>query len=586
MFLVTTAEESTWDTNRDICYLGEWCRKYSRKEAWGKINSYVLPYHWDNRDKYNRDYYYLNELYERSLVQLSNNLDRINCSFNGIDYWRIVVGPWLRFFIDVLFDRYETIHSAYKLGVVDNTWILPYDLNDWVPDGFKDFFDSINNDKWNHILYAECIRAIGLPHSIKPNGIALKPSVDLNNSESIKKILIRKVLEVYQNLIPFRLNRHVVVSPYFSYKYVARFQLSLRQLPYLISPSEKKYGSPVDIEKRGDLSINISDSPFELLVGELIPRFIPMAYLEDFSKYRATALKKYPKNPLTIFTANAYQANDSFKYWAAEYQKEGVPLIICQHGGNMGIAHHNQTEEHQLKIADSYCSWGWKRADIDSINPMPSLQLSNSSFSASPNGDILLILASYPRFFYCHYSIPVSSQFLKYLNQQILLINSLNQKSKSLIRIRLNGDEFGWDIVARLKDAGVGDMIDGSVSKFDTAVSKSRLCIVSYNATIILETLHANFPTIAYWDPSLFDARPDALPFLNELRKVGILHDSVESASKFINEIHEDIQSWWQSTELQKVRLKFCAMYANSSEIWILEWKNHLRSVKMKACKL
>lgn len=582
MFLVTTAEESTWDNRKEICYLGEWCRKYSRKETWEKINSYVVPYHWDNRDKYNRDYYYLDDLYERSLVQLSNNLDRINCTFKGIDYWRIVVGPWLRFFIDVLFDRYETIHSAYKLGVVDNTWILPYELNDWVPCGFKDFFDSINNDKWNHILYAECISAIGLPHSKKPNGIALKPRVSINNSEGIKKIITRKALEVYQNLIPSRLNRHVTVSPNFPYKYVARFQLALRQLPYLICPLEKKYDSTVDIEKRGDLSIYTSDSPFELLLGELIPRFIPMAYLEDFSKFCTTELNKFPKNPLTIFTANAYQANDNFKYWAAEYQKKGVPLIIGQHGGNVGIAHHNQTEEHQLKIADSYCSWGWKRADIASINPMPSLQLSTSSISANANGDILLILASYPRYFYCHYSVPVAGQFLKYLNQQILLINSLNQNAKSLIRIRLNGDEFGWDIVARLKDAGIGDMIDESVSKFDATVSKSRLCIVSYNATVILETLHANFPTVAYWDPNLFDVRDDALPFLNALREVGILHDSVESASQLINEIHDNIQSWWQNPKLQTVRIMFCSKYANSSDKWIEDWKKHLHTVKRK----
>lgn len=585
MFLVTTADESTWGNSKEICYLGEWCRKYSRKEIWEKNNSYVVPYHWNNREKYNRDYYYLDNLYERFLVHLSNNLDQINYSVKGVDYWRIVVGPWLRFFIDVLFDRYETIYSAYKLGVVDDTWILPYELNDWVPSGFSDFFASINNDKWNHILYSECIRAIGLPYSIIHNATALKPSVNFNNSDGVIKLITKKILGKYQNIIPSRLNRHVFISPYFPAMHIARFQLALKQLPYIISPSTIKYDSPVDNDSRGALSINAGDSPFELLAGELIPRFMPMAYLEDFSKYRATALKMYPKNPLTIFTANAYQANEYFKYWAAEYQKEGVPLIIGQHGGNMGIAHHNQTEDHQIKIADSYCSWGWKRADIDSINPMPSLQLSNSSISASPNGDILLILASYPRYFYCHYSVPVSGQFLKYLKQQIHLINSLNQKSKSLIRIRLNGDEFGWDIVERLNDAGVGDMIDGSVSKLDTALSKSRLCIVSYNATIILETLHSNFPTVAYWDPSLFDTRPDALPFLNELRKVGILHDSVESVSRFISEIHENPQSWWQNSELQKVRLKFCAMYANSSENWILDWKNHLRSVKMKVVK-
>lgn len=584
MFLATTADETTWGSGETICFLGEWCLRYSRREIWEQFNFCVLPYHWDDRVKYNLDYYYLENLYEKCLILLSHNLDRINETSNGVDYWRIVVGPWLRFFIDVLFDRFETVNNAYHSTLVDNTCILPYELNDWVPASFIEFYDFINNDLWNHIVFAECIREIGLPHSKSPNGIIIKPRV-VNNRKSAKPQIIRSLIQLYQQIIPSVFNRHVAVSPYFPYKNVARLQFALRQFPYLVPPSLKACDIPVDVEKRSNFSINLSEENFELFLAKLIPHFLPKAYLENHSHYTMYEIKKFPKKPLSIFTGNAYQAHDGFKYWAAEYQKDGVPLIIGQHGGNMGIAHHNQTEEHQLKIADSYCSWGWKRADIDSINPMPSLQLSNSSFTENANGDILFVLASYPRYFYCHYSVPVAGQFIKYLNQQILLVNSLNQKARSLIRIRLNGDEYGWDIVARLKDRGLGEMIDESVSQFNDAVSKSRLCIVSYNATVILETLHANFPTVAYWDPDFFDVRPEALPFLNPLREVGILHDTVESASKFISEIHEDIQSWWQNPELQIARLKFCNMYANSSSNWIVEWKNHLKSVKKKANK-
>ncbi len=585
MFLVTTADESTWDYSRKICYLGAWCLRYSRRDIWKYNNPYLLPYHWDDRSKYNRDYYYLERVYEDCLILLSSNLDRINCTHNGANYWRIVIGPWLRFFIDVLYDRFEVIRTAAESGVADDTWILPYELNDWVPDGFTDFYESINDDRWNHIIFAECIRAIGLPNSKKTNVVKIKPQAKNNKSKSRKHELAKNLFGIYQKLIPHRFNRHVAVSPYFGHKYVARLQFALRQLPYFLTPSVSIYDTPVDIEKRSVLSIYLDEYPFELLLGKLIPQCLPKAYLEDFTHYHTNEFDKFPKKPVTIFTANAYQAHDGFKYWAAENQKVGVPLVIGQHGGNMGIAHHNQTEDHQLKIADSYCSWGWRRSNIDSINPMPSLQLSNSTLSEYPNGDILLVLASYPRYFYCHYSVPVAGQFLEYLNQQILLINTLNEKARSLIRIRLNGDEYGWDIIDRLNDLGLGEMIDESVDQFELSVSKSRLCIVSYNATLILETLHANFPTVAYWDPYLFDVRPEALPFLNILREVGILHDTVESASNFISEIYDDIQSWWKRPELQIARLKFCNMYANSSDDWIAEWKNHFNSVKMKANK-
>ncbi len=582
MFLVTTAEETTWDTSKHICFLGEWCLRYSRREMWAEVNHCVFPYHWDDRDKYNRDYIYLEQVYEKCLIILSNELDRGNSTSSGVDYWRIVVGPWLRFFIDVIFDRFEVIYRAYHSRIVDNTWILPYAMNDWIPDGFIDFFDSINDDQWNHFIFAECIRAIGIPYSEMPKGTTIKSRRKDGNSKDKKKLIIRKTLEVYQSLIPSRLNRHVTVSPYIRYKYVARLQLSLGQLPYLISPSIEIYDNPIDIERRADLSIYIGEKPFELLLGELIPQLIPKAYLEDYNHYCTNEVAKFPRRPLTIFTANAYQANDSFKYWAAENKKQGVPLIIGQHGGNLGMAHHNQTEDHQLKIADSYCSWGWKRADIDSIDPMPSLQLSISDLSDNPNGGILLVLASFPRYFYCHCSTPVAGQFVRYLNQQMQLINELNVQIRASVNIRLNGDEYGWDIVDRFKDAGMGDMIDASEDRFMVAASKYRLCIVSYNATVILETLNANFPTIAYWDPEFFDIRSEALPFVDMLRNVGILHDTVESASLLINKIYDDVQSWWQRPELQAARLEFCNVYANSSDNWVEDWRKHLNSVKRK----
>jgi putative transferase (TIGR04331 family) len=583
MFLVSTADETTWDTSKQICFLGEWCRRYSRRNSWKNLNAYVLPYHWDDRTKYNSDYYYLDGVYEDCLAQLSDELNRINCVSNGIDYWRIVVGPWLRFFIDALFDRFEIIRSAGDSGVVSNTWILPYKLSDWVANGFSDFYTSLNDDRWNHVIFAECIRAIGLPHGEVPNDVVVEPAVHASNLYGKKKKLMRSILEAYQKCIPSWLNRHVLISPYLSFGHAARLQIGLGQLPYLLAPSLTLRDINVDKDIRAAISLNLGVKRFELLLEKLIPFLLPKVYLENYDFLCKTALAAYPKRPSTIFTANAYQADDGFKFWVAEKRKNGTPLVIGQHGGNMGIAHHNQTEDHQVKIADSFCTWGWRQSGIDSICPLPSLQLSQQdNLTHSANGDILLIFASIPRYFYCHFSMPIAGQFLDYLNDQILLVSMVKPLARSLIRIRLNGDEYGWDIVARLRDAGLGEMIDKSSYRLEARVSKCRLCIVSYNATVILQTLEANFPTIAFWDPDLFDIRPDATPLVNRLREVGILHDTVDSAAQLINEIYDDVQRWWQRQEVQEARAAFCYLYAKTSNTWIKDWADHLDSVKLK----
>ena len=128
--------------------------------------------------------------------------------------------------------------------------------------------------------------------------------------------------------------------------------------------------------------------------------------------------------------------------------------MLAQHGGNMGTGYLSQPEHHQVLIADKFCTWGWT-SDVDqSTIPMPSLSLSSINLSYNPNGSLLLILASYPRYFYCQYSVPVASQFLYYLNYQISFLNSLKLPILESLNIRLNCDSYGWNIKQRLADHG------------------------------------------------------------------------------------------------------------------------------------
>ena len=47
--LVLTADEHTWpkENKEPVLFLGEWCKRYSRKAVWQKLDAEVAPYHWD-----------------------------------------------------------------------------------------------------------------------------------------------------------------------------------------------------------------------------------------------------------------------------------------------------------------------------------------------------------------------------------------------------------------------------------------------------------------------------------------------------------------------------------------------------------
>jgi len=105
--LVTTALEDTWPSGDEpILFLGEWCRLYDRKSVWEKRDANVAPYHWDDRSKLHKDYLFLQTIYEELLCELAAKLNALHEVDHSVRYWRTIVGPWLGYFIQMLFDRW------------------------------------------------------------------------------------------------------------------------------------------------------------------------------------------------------------------------------------------------------------------------------------------------------------------------------------------------------------------------------------------------------------------------------------------------------------------------------------------------
>ena len=54
--LVTTAVESSWLYEEPVLFLGEWCRRFSRRDHWSNLDHEVLTYHWDDRFVFAKDF--------------------------------------------------------------------------------------------------------------------------------------------------------------------------------------------------------------------------------------------------------------------------------------------------------------------------------------------------------------------------------------------------------------------------------------------------------------------------------------------------------------------------------------------------
>jgi len=157
-FLITTSLEETWQDGEPVLFLGEWCRLYSSKDRWAAMDAEVLPYHWDDRTKLYSDYQYLQEFYERLLPDLAAQMNQIHSVDHGVRYWRILIGPWLGYFTQMLFDRWTSIQQAATRHALSGTVVLTGQEETLAPNDMADFSRLFVGDEWNHHIYAAILQ--------------------------------------------------------------------------------------------------------------------------------------------------------------------------------------------------------------------------------------------------------------------------------------------------------------------------------------------------------------------------------------------------------------------------------------------
>jgi len=574
MFLITTAVEESWKKEEEVLFLGEWCKVYNRKHIWDKLTFQTLTYHWDNRNKFQNEDILLESIYEKYLLIIANELNRIHNIDHSLRYWRIVIGLWLRYFIDILRDRYESINSAKDCYKIEETWILKYSLSDWASIDYQEFHKFNLNDKWNHILYSEIIKFLDIiPYKIIDTKIL--PNQKVQNS-SYLKTFIKNVIIQCNRVVPNKNKEIFFVNTIWPKKDVFLLQLALNQMPNLF----ESLVAPLKIQRktfnkilRTKFYLNNADSQFEAILEKCIPNFIPLAYLECYEEIKSKIGKVYPKKVKKIFTANAYSYDEGFKIWSASQVEKGAKLIIGQHGGRTGTAKIHQADKHQIKICDNYISWGWKKDKVKKITPLPSIKLSRIKIAPVFDGKVLVLLPSYQKYFYHSCSMPLVGQCLKHFKDQLLVLKYLSAQIFANYNFRLSPREDAWDIELRLKEKGLGNLIDNRDKSFVDSANESRLVIHTDNSTSLLETMAANYPSLIYWNPEYYELTDEAKPYFEEFYDLGIMHYNAKSIANKVNQIYSDTESWWSQSEIQNVRNKFCNNFALTNDDWLESWK-------------
>jgi putative transferase (TIGR04331 family) len=581
-FLATTALEEFWDVTGKVLFLGDWCKLYSRRERWEELEAEVLPYHWDDRRKLLADFSYLSTVYERCLRQLGVQLNKAHDTEHPPRYWRIVIGPWLQYFVQVLFDRYQCILAARASEKVSHTLIVADDLVRFVPRDFKEFQEWFVQDWYNLLLYSRVIEYLGgIPfcrQTFENAGVNIPLHADdgtttlsaTSDSWSVVQYLSRRLS---------RVNRRIAfLESYFRREDLVLLQISLGQLPMPLRTKPWNERVEVQSETRKRLHLNAGTDDFSVMLDSFIPPNLPQIYLEGYEKARQAALGQLPESPKTIVTANAYSSNEVFKLWAAERTESGAKLVILQHGGHYGIGRFSGTQSHELSIADHYITWGWTQNGCRNATPLPAQKLIGIKGRAKLNAsqDLFLNLNIAPRYSYRLYSIPIASQWESYIRSIITFLKSLSAEIRDRVICRLYPLEYGWDMAARIKDEVRGIKICEGNARWTNFFPKAKMAIETTNLTTFLESMTANIPTILFLQPELWELSQEGELAFRSLADVRIFHPSAMSAAQMLEEVGRDPTFWWNSQEVQAARKEFVGQFACSSDRWISEWRNLL----------
>jgi putative transferase (TIGR04331 family) len=571
-YLITTADERTWKFDQPVIFLGEWCCRYDRQHVWSTMDSIVAKPYGLGRVQKDEDHLAARSVEEELAHLVCEELNRIHGTNNSNRYWQIVLGHWLRRYVNVIFNRYHALKQCLENYSISGTTVLEVQNHALATPDSLSFVWACNDEIWNNILIARILDFL-------PNGSLTVETKSINPVHESSLSRIRSGISDRINLkkISYRLVQSLanlfvrdhdafIINSYLPFYQEIKLQLSLGQIPNIIrhSPNPERHSASSNL--RNKLALRVSDSDgkdFSACAKALLFDLLPTCYLEGFAALNSQAQQlPWPKQPRLIFTSNNFDYDEVFKCWTAGKIEQETLYLTGQHGSNYGT-HRRTNPSIEENTADRFLTWGWT---IGSKKQIPAFIFKTAGCKLQrwePNGGLLLIELPPP-----HRLGPEDSyyEFGIYQEEQFQFVAELPEIIRRKLTVRLHSAHrsFDWFDEQRWEDRCPQTRIETGAANVRKLIAQNRLVVHSYDSTGILETLALNIPTLCFWQGGLGHLLDEAKPYYELLRGANILVDTPEQAAEVVSLHWGDIRGWWDSQKVQDARKAFCAQYART----------------------
>lgn len=500
-------------------------------------------------------------LFHEILNELTNELNSFHKVSFSKRYWHIIIGPWLHIYLKIILNRYLSLISAQKQYNFTKSIFIERDDYSLCDNTNIQFRDKQNDDYWNHFLFAKLLEDIPRIDLISMPSQKNKRKINHEISKKRTKLLtFKKLLTFFSKYIILikKDTDSVIYKSYLSTKLEILATLSLKEFPVLYSsPKIQEFEEDARLRETFFQDYN-SFSGIERVARKMIHLIMPKCYLEGYNKISQEINNlNWPHNPKFIFTSNAYEFDEIFKFWVALKVENGAPYFIGQHGSNYGTLYESKLWP-EMNTCDKFFTWGWSNNDeVPAFN----FKTADKNITHDPLGGLLIITRWQGHFDGYHDKFYQHQEYLKYVSNFYKKLEYI----QGFTTLRLHHNSLASDFQFWGKFVSPSK-IDCGKSSLESLIKENRLLVYTYDSAGILESLTLDLPFICFWPENYDNLNNFALPFYKSLEKVGIFHTSVESASMHILNNWENISGWWNDDEVKKTRIKFYNHYARKEK--------------------
>ena len=154
LFLATTALKSHWDQAKHLLFLGPWCLRYREQATYQGLSYQVLQDQWQDETLRQSAQIYIEDLHERFLSALTIQLNELLKVNHTLRFWAVLLGPWLRVYLTVLYDRFSSLEKVYTFFPEIKTIGLSH-ADHQLPRTHAEFNTLLATDEYNLQIYTQ-----------------------------------------------------------------------------------------------------------------------------------------------------------------------------------------------------------------------------------------------------------------------------------------------------------------------------------------------------------------------------------------------------------------------------------------------